>query len=180
MPKNIDWAPIRRTYIEAPAGCQPSFEELARQYGISRSSVDKKSVHEEWIARREQYLAKLDNRIREERSTLLVGQQAKFDGDVLEIARAAAQQIKLHFALAQQNLRDENGKIRPLHEKTIVCLVKALAEVQKIGKIALGEASELNPEIQAKLDWKMQAAEYEMMHETELLKLYNERVGVGK
>ncbi len=122
-----------------------TIDELASDYGIPKPTLYKTAQREDWSIQQkrfqDKYLIELDERKRKE----LVQEAVQFDKTSLQLAKGLMGQIA-------QTLRQntEEDKIKP---QVLNTLSQALGSVQKVGKLALGQATDnVNVETNAKDD----------------------------
>lgn len=109
--------------------------EIASEFGIHHSGVEKRSVREGWTDERQ----KLADSVRQIAASELVSvrakELAKLNEDNLRVARAVQGQIGRHLQEAQQNKQ-------LIASRELRQLAGALAEVQKVARLALGATTE--------------------------------------
>lgn len=133
MAAKHNWEAISREYIEAPEeASRPTLEELARKHNVSFGYIQQKAAKDRWTEQAKIFLRTVEEERRKQKSTSLASEQAQFDSDCLKIGRAVMQQLAHHLR-AQK--KDEPMKIYELD-----LLMRAMERVQKVGKVALGEA----------------------------------------
>lgn len=114
-----------------------SIRELADKHQCSFEAIQKRSIRDGWLDQRRklsaEVLAKVDAEIVERR----VKELNEFNEQDIKIAKALRSQIALHINTALQS-KD------PLTPKEIKTLTSALADAQKIGRLALGVSTSNN------------------------------------
>ncbi len=144
--KRQNWDVIKRVYIEGiPQDNElyfPTLEEISKTYNIPHSTTLKRCAKDDWTTQREMYRAKLEERSREKRIEALASKQAEFDADIFKVAQAGLMHIQGHFLKAQDKLKASKGK-EPLAIHTLDSLSKSLERYQRIGRLALGEPTEI-------------------------------------
>tara|TARA_Y100001937_G_scaffold126556_1_gene196117 strand:- start:510 stop:1070 length:561 start_codon:yes stop_codon:yes gene_type:complete len=121
-----------------------TIDELAADYGIPKPTLYKTAQREDWSLQQkrfqDKYLLELDARKRKE----LVEEAMNFDKTSLQLAKGVMGQIAQSL---RQNTQGED-KIKP---QTLNSLSQALVQCQKVGKLALGQATDnVNVETNAK------------------------------
>lgn len=113
----------------------PSLEEIADYLGVHHGSARRRSSQEGWSQQRRIFVTKVtearDAKIREKTA----GEGAEFDANNLKIARA----LQTHVA---KNIAKVTQGDNVLDAKQIKELAGALSQVQKIGRLALGEETD--------------------------------------
>tara|TARA_Y100001970_G_scaffold293615_1_gene441690 strand:+ start:2432 stop:2986 length:555 start_codon:yes stop_codon:yes gene_type:complete len=111
-----------------------SIDELAADYGIPKPTLYKTAQREDWTFQQkrfqDKYLIELDERRRKE----LIQEAVQFDKTSLQLAKGLMGQIAQSL---RQNTEDD--KIKP---QVLNSLSQALGQVQKVGKLALGQATD--------------------------------------
>ncbi len=111
-----------------------TLDELAADYGIPVSTLYKHSQKDDWVLQQkrfqDKYLADLDEKRRQE----LVNESVAFDKSSLQLAKGLMGRIAQELRSSQD---DEDVKASHLQQ-----LASALQLSQKVGKLALGQASE--------------------------------------
>ena len=111
-----------------------TIDELASDYGIPKPTLYKTAQREDWSLSQkrfqDKYLSELDDKKRQE----LVQEAIQFDKTSLQLAKGLMGQIAQTL---RQNTDEE--KIKP---QTLQSLSTALQGAQKVGKLALGQATD--------------------------------------
>ena len=61
-----NWLEVKETYITGNL----SYPELAKEFGLSESTIKKRAMNEKWTDQRNEYRTKLERKIEEKRATL--------------------------------------------------------------------------------------------------------------
>lgn len=132
IPEDL-WEILRTEYVSTTI----SIRELAEKHNCSADAIEKRAHTNSWTEQRRklsaEVLAKADAEIVERR----VKELNEFNEQDIKIAKALRGQIALHINTALQ-AKD------PLSPKTIKVLTSALADAQKIGRLALGVSTSNN------------------------------------
>ena len=120
-----------------------TIDELASDYGIPKPTLYKTAQREDWVLQQkrfqDKYLIELDAKRRDE----LVQESIQFDKTSLQLAKGLMGQIA-------QTLR-QNSNEEKIQSSTLNSLSHALSQAQKVGKLALGQATDnVNLETNAK------------------------------
>ena len=111
-----------------------TIDELASDYGIPKPTLYKTAQKEDWVMQQkrfqDKFLLELDERRRQE----LIQESVQFDKTSLQLAKGLMGQIAQAL---RQNTEEE--KIKP---QVLNTLSLALASVQKVGKLSLGQATD--------------------------------------
>ena len=111
-----------------------SLDELAQKHDIAKSTLYRHAKNENWKMSQERfqqdYLTELDSK----RKTELVKESKKFDTTTLNISKALLGQIGTMIKRSQQEDKFTPSMVNQLCEATY--------KVQKVAKLALGEATE--------------------------------------
>jgi DNA-binding MurR/RpiR family transcriptional regulator len=128
-----DWDAIRTEYVSSSI----SIRELAEKYKCSADALEKRANTQSWTEQRRkisaEVLAKADAEITARRAEEL----SEYNKQDLKIAKALRAQIATHINNAMQS----NDLLTP---REIKMLVSAMADAQKIGRLALGVSTSNN------------------------------------
>jgi hypothetical protein len=120
-----------------------SLEHLAEENKIGKSTLYRHAKIENWKVQQErfqsEYLAELDNKRKKE----MVNESKKFDNATISIAKALLGQTGQIIKQAQSDNKFTPSLLNTLAEATI--------KIQKISKLAMGEATE-NMNLNAKIN----------------------------
>ena len=129
----IDWLEIRKTYI---TGKDITLQELADIFGISESSILKKSMQENWAEKRKQYKEKVFektcNKIAEKTATRL----AKLSDKLIDKLEQAAEELHIY--------EEVNGFGQLIYKDTETVRTNKLEKLIK--SVALLQKNELDKE----------------------------------
>ena len=114
-----DWIKIRNVYIEG----QDTQQAIAEKFKVKYDTIRHKASKENWPEQRKLFQAKVQNLRTEKRSEIMATDIAQFDSDSLKLARAG-------YALIAEDIKGR----KPAKD-----IAAALANFQKVGKLALGE-----------------------------------------
>lgn len=157
-----NWQAIRAEYIEASSdAARPTLEALATSHGCSPSYLREKAAAEDWKAQAEAYLKTIDSKRQEQKTTIVAGEQARWDQQCYKLAQASLQQIYTHLKVATEG--------KTLDPKTLKELTHTLEQLHRLGKAALGDEKPV--ETSATID----PQNYSTLSADELAQLYLER-----
>ena len=149
MPKIHDWDGAKKTYVEGIINkdgnlVYPTLEETAKRHGISNSTMRKKSMADGWASERDIFRTRLERKHQENRLELLAGKASEFDAGIFRAAEIGLAHIKMHFVKANEAMaKAPEGQKNPLSTTALNTLSKALERFQRVGRLALGEPTEI-------------------------------------
>lgn len=149
MPKIHDWDGAKKTYVEGIHDkdgnlVYPTLEETGKRHGISSSSMRKKAADQGWANERDIFRTRLAQKHRENRLELLAGKASEFDAGMFRVVEIGLAHIKMHFVRANEAMnKAPEGQKRPLSTTALNTLSKALERFQRVGRLALGEPTEI-------------------------------------
>lgn len=155
MPVKHDWEKAKSEYIEGiqdSAGniLFPTLQTLSERHKISFSTIRKRSALEDWTTERNIFRSRLEQKRREMKSDILAGKASEFDAGVFRVTEIALSHIKAHFVAANYKLKksEEEGEenLLPMSINSLEQLSKSLERFQKIGRIVLGEPTDIGGE----------------------------------
>lgn len=120
-----------------------SLEELAQQYGVAQSTLYRHAKNENWKMAQEQFQQEFLDELDSKRVSELVKESKKWDSTTLNISKALLGQIGTMIKKTQQEDKFTPHMINQLCEATY--------KVQRVAKLALGEATDnmnLNAKVQ--------------------------------
>ena len=120
-----------------------SLEELAHEHGVAQSTLYRHAKNENWKMAQEQFQQEYLNELDQERQKELVKESIKWDSTTLNISKALLGQIGTMIKKTQQEDKFTASMINQLCEATY--------KVQRVAKLALGEATDnmnLNAKVQ--------------------------------
>jgi len=147
MPKKHDWDKLKSEYVEGytdPAGATvfPTLHDLGKRHGISESTIRKRSAQDDWATERDIYRQRIEQKRRENKADDLAAKASEFDQRIFQGAEIALKHITAHFAKANERASASRGAdVMTLHQ--LEQLARALERYQKIGRLALGEATDI-------------------------------------
>lgn len=119
----------------------PSIAEAGKRNGISRSAVYRLAKEQEWQAQRNKLLQEVNKKHNERRADTLADERTLLDRRCTQLVEAALAQVAAAFTAAQKARAENPDYVMP--ESQLESLMRALTNAQKIGKLALGEAQEI-------------------------------------
>jgi|TARA_R100000455_G_scaffold13833_1_gene6253 hypothetical protein len=117
-----------------------SLDKLVTKYGVARATLFRRADKEDWSGQRTAFLAKARQNIQDNRIKDIVAEAGKLDRASLAIASGLLGRVA--NKLRQAQAEDQNGR-DILSAEQIRALANTALTAQKIGKLALGEASEI-------------------------------------
>lgn len=138
MAKRIDdsvWIALRTEYIEGFVDDDgkrsfPSHEYLAKKYGMAKSTVTRRSRAEDWQSQKNQFHTEVDAEVKEVRKETIVAERVDFDTRCTEMAHDVLDKVIIMLAGASSLSEAESA-------------MRSLVLAQKIGKLAIGDATEI-------------------------------------
>jgi hypothetical protein len=119
-----------------------TLDHLAKQYNIGKSTLYRHAKQEQWKVHQEQFQQEYLTELDENRKKELVNESKKFDMTTLNISKALLGQIGQTIKKSQSE-----DKFTP---NLLNTLAEATYKVQRVAKLALGEATE-NMNLNAKV-----------------------------
>lgn len=150
MPFKHDWDKIKTDYTQGIPDTEgnlvfPTLEELSEKHKVSMSTLKKRSAADDWRTARNMFRTKIEQKRVEQRAELLAGKAAEFDSDVFRVAELGLRHIQGHFLAAEERFRQSRGR-EPIGPTLLEQLSRAMDRYQRIGRLALGEPTELGGE----------------------------------
>ena len=130
-----DWILIKSEFVAGivcPDGevhC-PTLQELSDRYGVSMSTLKKKSANEKWVQERNLYRTKIEQKVQEKKVLHIASESAGFSSLALDTATKAINVIKSKL--------DNND----LTSQDIQKLSDSLLKNLQSGNLAMGEPTE--------------------------------------
>lgn len=142
-----DYDPIKEDYVEGVLTDDnkitwPTLEDLAKKYDISISTLRKTSAKYAWTRQKNAFRADLERKRQETKQDLIAEAAAQFDRKIFKVAETGLRHIQGHFLVAQEQFIKSEGR-NPMPLSRLTKLAIALEKYQKIGRLALGEATDL-------------------------------------
>ena len=139
---------IRNKYVQGVDGEQGerilfSLDALAQEYKIGKSTLYRHAKKENWKVQHDQFQQEYLTELDENRKKELITESKKFDATTLNISKALLGQIGQSIKKAQSE-----DKLSP---SMLNVLAEATYKVQRVAKLALGEATDnmsLNAKVQ--------------------------------
>jgi hypothetical protein len=119
----------------------PSIADAGREHSIPRASVYRIAKEDGWQEARSSFLASVERKHNEKLSETVADERALLDKRCMQLANAALAEVAIVFSQAQTE-RADNPKYR-LAEQIIESVTRSLGNAQKVGKLALGDAQEI-------------------------------------
>ena len=149
MPKIHDWDLVKREYVEGVIDkdgnlVYPTLAELGKKHKISPDTMRKRSTADNWTNERNIFRTRLAQKHQENRLELLAGKASEFDAGIFRAAEIGLAHIKMHFVKANEAMaKAPEGQKNPLSTSALNTLSKALERFQRVGRLALGEPTEI-------------------------------------
>ena len=147
MPYKHDWDKLKAEYVEGISDGEgnirfPTLQDISVRNKVSESTLRKQSANDDWANERNIFRSRLEQKRREQKSELLAGKASAFDGTVFRAAELGLQQIMRYLINGAQQLKDTGGKkLMPMNQ--LEALGKSLVRYQQVGRLALGETTEI-------------------------------------
>jgi hypothetical protein len=119
----------------------PSVAECGRNNEIPRASVYRIAKEDGWQEARSRFLSEVEKKHSERMAEDVADERGLLDKRCMQLANAALAEVAIIFSQAQSE-RADNTKYR-LPEQLIESATRSLGNAQKIGKLALGDAQEI-------------------------------------
>ena len=126
-----DWALVKTAFITS----NKTLVEIAADFKLDLDTVRRHAAKEKWTEQRGLWRVTTTKQATEKRSTEMATDIAQFDSDSLKLARAG-------YAMVAAEMKSNNPLKAPVHQ-----LATALANFQKVGKLAFGEVTETDKDI---------------------------------
>lgn len=139
---------IRQEYIQGIADDDgvrkyPSMRELSRNHGTTANTISRWAREGDWLNKRQEFQDQLTKKISEKKVNKLAEQASQFDKNCLTIANGMISEVGRRL---QENLSAIRGDGNTVALE--IYQIKDLSQIalngQKLGKLALGEASEIH------------------------------------
>ena len=125
------------------ARAYPSIDQLYRRHDVSRPTLYRAAKREDWQKQKNQYQSELQAKQDQERLEAMLKSGKRLDDNALTIAQAMLTRIGRRLQQAMRLEQDSPGEeaMTPLELKDLSIVA---ANAQKIGKLALGEATDIS------------------------------------
>jgi len=142
-----NWPEIKSAYVEgyvddSGAVVWPTLDQCAQDFNVSISTLRKRAAHEDWSEEKNAYRQNLEQARQERKIDVLADKATKFDEQVFKAAEAGLRHVQGHFLKYQDQLIESEGR-NPMNLRYLNDLGNALEKFQRIGRLALGEATEI-------------------------------------
>ena len=124
-----------------------SLNELMKKHNVAQTTLYRRARKENWKMQKEQFLAKLENQLDEQRVQILAKESKRFDDKSIKIANELMESVAL---IIKRNSASMELRTRGYPPSQLLSLANTALTAQKLAKLALGEAQEnikLNAEI---------------------------------
>ena len=118
-----DWNKIKIEYTE---GAEVTLQSLSEKFKVNPVVLRRHAAKENWTEQRKLFQNKVQTLRFEKKSEIMASESAQFDSDSLKLARAG-------YSLLAEDIKSR----KPAKDIAV-----ALANFQKVGKLALGEATD--------------------------------------
>lgn len=120
----------------------PSLASLASRHSVSQSAIYEKAKRDDWQGQKNRYQSELQARVDQDRMTRMVEDARRLDESCIQISQAMLGSVgrKLQKSIEQERMDPEYIGI---DASTLNQLSVVTANAQKIGKLALGQAQEI-------------------------------------
>jgi|TARA_R100000149_G_scaffold382_2_gene131 hypothetical protein len=117
-----------------------SLDSLYKKHDVARATLYRRAEKEDWQKQRLNFVSRAREQIKQNRSDELVAEAGKLDKASLRISQAFLGRVANKLMQDQAN---EEAGAETLSPEHLRALSAAAMNAQKIGKLALGEASEI-------------------------------------
>lgn len=121
----------------------PSIDELVKRHDVSRATLFRKAKDEEWQKAKNHFQTQLEEEQEQMRIQSLVSEAKKLDSNSLQIAQAMLSRVGRSLQRAIEAERVDPSQVG-MSPQELRELSHVAANAQKIGKLALGEATEIS------------------------------------
>lgn len=162
------WTDAKAFYVEGTAPTRegephqwPTLEQVAAKYEVRHDTLRKRAGREGWGRERRLYATRLEKEKRDAKSAKIAADSASFDNTTFKLAQALAGEVAQQFReinkirqLRDMKARQAEGddaalldaltsqKLVPATANRLAALGTALAQAQRIGRLALGDTTE--------------------------------------
>ena len=121
----------------------PSIDQLYQRHDVARPTLYRAAKREDWQKQKNQYQSELQTKQDHERLEAMLKSGKRLDDNALAIAQAMLTKIgrRLQQAMALEQSDPDSELISPVELKDLSVVA---ANAQKIGKLALGEATDIS------------------------------------
>lgn len=134
-----DWVEARRMYVESVTGeKQVTLDDVAAHMGVSAARVRERAGREDWTGERNKFRTKVEQARTDKQARDVGKEQAKWDSDVLKVARAQLGMVVKRINELTAAPDDPKKKLPPVDTRDMLRLTQALNTVHAIGRKALG------------------------------------------
>ena len=129
-----DWELVKTAYVTSGK----TLAEISADFKLTLDVVNRHSSKERWTEQRKLWRVTTTKQASEKRSTEMATDIAQFDSDSLKLARAG-------YALIAEDIKGR----KPAKD-----IAAALANFQKVGKLALGEVVDQDKEVKITVEYE--------------------------
>ncbi len=146
--KDVDTTVIRDEFVHGYVDGDgvrkyPTIEALHKKHDVARATLYRISENENWQSQKNNYQTELRVRLDEERMERMISENKRLDDSCSQIAMGVitsiGRKIQRELELSRQNPSYEGLDSIQLNQ-----LSSAMAQAQKVGKLALGQAQEIS------------------------------------
>ena len=137
---------IRQLYVQGVdtdgVRSYPSIDQLSQEHGVSKATLFRRASDQGWKDQRSIFETQLAAELDAQRRNELVKEAGEFDKNNIRLAQALQSQIG---GVVRHNIesRQTNPRLGPLSPDALTQLAQALVTVQRIGRLALGDSTEI-------------------------------------
>ena len=121
-------------YFDGEKRVYPSIKEACERNGISSAQVYRIAKRDSWQDQKNLMHTQVNEKVKESRVDKLAEERILLDDRCLQLATAGLAHVNRHFQQAGEE---------PLTTARLESLMRTLTSAQKVGKLALGEAQEI-------------------------------------
>jgi len=121
----------------------PTIETLAKSHGVARTTLYRRSSDQSWQIQKNQYQSELTQKLDSERMQKMVSDNKRLDDNCAQIAMGIISSVGRKLQRTFEMERD-NPLYTGMNTTELSHLAHAVAQAQKIGKLALGQAQEIS------------------------------------
>lgn len=121
----------------------PTIDGLVKRHSVARATLYKAASDDDWQTQKDRYQTELTMRQDAERMGKMVADSKRLDDSAVQLAQAMMNKVGRRLQRSMQAEQDERFQAA-LSNSDLHQLSSVLANAQKIGKLALGQAQEIS------------------------------------
>jgi len=121
----------------------PTIDGLVKRHSVARATLYKAASDDDWQSQKDRYQTELTLRQDAERMERMVSDSKRLDDSAVQIAQAMMSKVGRRLQRSME-AEQEGAYLSALSNSDLHQLSSVLANAQKIGKLALGQAQEIS------------------------------------